>query len=185
MQKVANIASTTDFCFEATFTVCTIAGMSPLRRTINSASASDYAKTSTTDAATTRLAGKRSHSLPKRRFALLVSGWSGTCTECFKGNGRPTRHAMDDGNEVTTAPLHDLCAADRASKARRARRMRAERGPCAAVRAGRSGPQGGRDGSRPLAAAPGMARRQARPVLTDFSSMDGRKNAAPGWPSLW
>src|SRR5690348_15674886 len=48
-------------------------------------------------------------------------------------------------------------------------------GPCAAVRAGREGPQGGRNGLRPLAAAPGMARRQARPARTDFSSMDGRK----------
>ncbi|HKT42882.1 MAG TPA: hypothetical protein VJQ86_11090, partial [Rhodanobacteraceae bacterium] len=57
-------------------------------------------------------------------------------------------------------------------------------GPCAAVGAGRSGPQGGakrtrakreRKGLRPLAAAPRMARRQARPDRTDFSSMDGRK----------
>lgn len=54
------------------------------------------------------------------------------------------------------------------------------RGPCAAVRAGRSGPQGGRKGLRPLAAAPGMARRQARPARTDFSSMEGRKTQHRG-----
>ena len=65
-----------------------------------------------------------------------------------------------------------------------ARRMCAERGPCAAVRAGRSGPKGGRNGLRPLAAAPRMARRQARPALTNFSSMDGRKAQHRGGLSL-
>ena len=54
------------------------------------------------------------------------------------------------------------------------------RGPCAAVRAGRSGPKGGRKGLRPLAAAPRMARRQARPARTDFSSMGGRKTQRRG-----
>jgi hypothetical protein len=58
------------------------------------------------------------------------------------------------------------------------------RGPCAAVKAGRKGPKGGRDGSRPLAAAPWMARRQARPARTDFSSMDGRKAQHRGGLSL-
>ena len=53
-------------------------------------------------------------------------------------------------------------------------------GPCAAVRAGRSGLQGGRNGLRPLAAAPGMARRQARSARTNFSSMDGRKTQHRG-----
>ena len=57
-------------------------------------------------------------------------------------------------------------------------------GPCAAVRAGRSGPQGGRNGLRPLAAAPWMARRQARPARSDFSSMDGRKTQHRGGLSL-
>jgi hypothetical protein len=56
-----------------------------------------------------------------------------------------------------------------------ARRKRARRGPCAAVRSGRSGPQGGCNGLCPLAAAPRMARRQARPDRTRLSSMDGRK----------
>jgi hypothetical protein len=58
------------------------------------------------------------------------------------------------------------------------------RGPCAAVKAARKGPMGGRDGSRPLAAAPWMARRQARPARTDFSSMDGRKAQHRGGLSL-
>jgi hypothetical protein len=58
------------------------------------------------------------------------------------------------------------------------------RGPCAAVRAGREGPQGGRNGLRPLAAAPRMARRLARPVRTDFSSMEGRKTQHRGGLSL-
>ena len=58
------------------------------------------------------------------------------------------------------------------------------RGPCAAVWAGRSGPQGGRKGLRPLAAAPRMARRQARPACTHFSSMDGRKTQHRGGLSL-
>ncbi|MDE2224472.1 MAG: hypothetical protein KGJ46_04265, partial [Xanthomonadaceae bacterium] len=51
---------------------------------------------------------------------------------------------------------------------------------CAAVRAGRSGLQGGRNGLRPLAAAPEMARRQARSARTNFSSMDGRKTQHRG-----
>ncbi|WIG56634.1 MAG: hypothetical protein OJF61_002422 [Rhodanobacteraceae bacterium] len=58
------------------------------------------------------------------------------------------------------------------------------RGPCAAVRTGRSGPQGGRKGLRPLAAAPRMARRQARPVRTHLSSMNGRKAQHRGGLSL-
>jgi hypothetical protein len=62
--------------------------------------------------------------------------------------------------------------------------IEAESGPCAAVRAGRKGPKGGRKGLRPLAAAPGTARRQARPARTDFSSMDGRKTQHRGGLSL-
>ena len=53
--------------------------------------------------------------------------------------------------------------------------MCAKWGPCAVVRTDRSGPQGGRNGLRPLAAAPWKARRQARPGRTQLSSMDGRK----------
>ena len=52
---------------------------------------------------------------------------------------------------------------------------KASSGPLCCGEDRRSGPQGGRKGLRPLAAAPGMARRQARPGRTDFSSMDGRK----------
>ena len=52
--------------------------------------------------------------------------------------------------------------------------------PCAAVKSGRSGPQRGRNGLRPLAAAPGMARRQARPDRTHLSSTDGRKTQHRG-----
>ena len=58
--------------------------------------------------------------------------------------------------------------------------IEADWGPCASGRAGREGPQGGRNGLRPLAAAPGMARRQARPARSDFSSTDGRKTQHRG-----
>ena len=58
------------------------------------------------------------------------------------------------------------------------------RAPCAAVRRGRQAAKRASTGGRCLFAGTRMCRRKARPRLTDFSPMDGRK-APSGVPLSW
>ena len=66
-------------------------------------------------------------------------------------------------------------ASDVASRGVRAGARCSTRGPCAAVRRGRQAAKRASTGGRCLFAGTRMCRRKARPRLTDFSPMDGRK----------